>query len=108
MTNKRKPGVPPIPGRDDFEHDEEYREYLDLESDTFNPPPATKAQRREAARIATNTIERIAGKKIPVGLRLPARDLQRVKSVALQRGIPYQTLISSIVHQYLDGNLVEK
>ena len=108
MNNKRKPKLPPVLGRNDFDDEEEYQAYLSLESDEFNPAPASDKQRAAAVQIADNTIQRIAGKKIPVGLRLPARDVQRVKSVALQRGVPYQSLISSIIHQYLDGNLVEK
>ena len=103
-----EPNLPPILTHEDFETSEEYAEYLSIEQSDPPPPPASQARKTEFSQIASNTIHKIAEKKIPVGIRLPQRDIQRVKSVALQRGIPYQTLISSVIHQYLDGNLVEK
>ena len=35
-----------------------------------------------------------------VSIRLPARDLSAIREKADQQGIPYQTLIKSILHQY--------
>ena len=35
----------------------------------------------------------------PVSIRLPKTDLARVKAQALRQGIPYQTLIKSIIHE---------
>ncbi|MCP3851354.1 MAG: hypothetical protein GY694_14090 [Gammaproteobacteria bacterium] len=107
MTKTREK-LPPTLSREDFETQEEYDEYLHFEGDDFAPTPATQKQKKRASKIATNTIEKIAGKKTPIGLRVPERDLSRVKSLALQKGVPYQTLINSVLHQYLDGNLVEK
>jgi predicted DNA binding CopG/RHH family protein len=105
---KTAENLPPILSRNDFETQEEYDEYLLLESDDFTPTLATQEQKDQASQVATNTVEKIAGKKTPIGLRVPERDLSRVKSLALQKGVPYQTLINSVLHQYLDGNLVEK
>jgi predicted DNA binding CopG/RHH family protein len=34
-------------------------------------------------------------------LRIPRTDLARLKSRAMQEGIPYQTLINSIIHKYV-------
>ncbi len=36
-----------------------------------------------------------------INIRLSSRDLQAIRTRALQAGIPYQTLISSILHQYV-------
>ena len=44
----------------------------------------------------------------PITTRLPEHDLARLKAKALALGIPYQTLLASIVHRYLEGTLVEK
>jgi predicted DNA binding CopG/RHH family protein len=44
-------------------------------------------------------------KSIRVNLRMPEADLQMVREKAVIQGLPYQTLISSIVHQYVTGNL---
>jgi hypothetical protein len=46
--------------------------------------------------------------KIPVGLRLDGSDLARLKSEADRLGIPYQTLVGSILHQYLNDELIER
>jgi len=46
--------------------------------------------------------------KIPVGLRIDGSDLALLKSEAERRGIPYQTLLGSILHQYLNDELIEK
>ncbi len=35
-----------------------------------------------------------------INIRISERDLFKVKTLALKKGLPYQTLISSIVHQH--------
>lgn len=35
-----------------------------------------------------------------INIRLPERDLQKIRALAAEKGLPYQTLISSILHQY--------
>jgi predicted DNA binding CopG/RHH family protein len=47
-------------------------------------------------------------KKKAINLRLLEHDLQSIKTEAIREGIPYQTLISSILHKYVQGNLVAK
>ena len=44
-------------------------------------------------------------KKRPVNLRLQEQDIRKVKAMAYEQGIPYQTLISSIIHRYVKGDL---
>jgi len=36
------------------------------------------------------------------------KDFIDIKTKSLEEGIPYQTLISSIIHKYVSGKLVEK
>ena len=43
-----------------------------------------------------------------MNIRIAQRDLKALKVKALEEGIPYQTLVSSIIHKYLSGRLVEK
>ena len=43
-----------------------------------------------------------------VNIRIAGRDLELLQERALIEGIPYQTLMSSILHKYVYGNLVEK
>ncbi len=35
-----------------------------------------------------------------INIRISERDLQKIKSMAAEQGLPYQTLISSLLHQY--------
>ena len=46
--------------------------------------------------------------KVKITTRLRRGDLARLKTQAGEKGLPYQTLLASIVHQYVQGNLVER
>jgi predicted DNA binding CopG/RHH family protein len=43
-----------------------------------------------------------------VNIRMTERDLVRIQKKAIEEGLPYQTLISSILHKYINGRFVEK
>ena len=43
-----------------------------------------------------------------VNIRISSRDLEEIQKRALEEGIPYQTLIASILHKYVSGRLVER
>lgn len=43
-----------------------------------------------------------------VNIRISERDLVKIQQRALQEGLPYQTLISSILHKFVSGRLIEK
>lgn len=43
-----------------------------------------------------------------ITLRLSSLDLDAIQTKAIEEGIPYQTLISSILHKYITGRLVER
>lgn len=43
-----------------------------------------------------------------VNLRVTGRDFSLAHARAREEGIPYQTLLSSVIHKYLSGRLVEK
>ena len=43
-----------------------------------------------------------------MNIRIAQRDLNALRIKALEEGIPYQTLVSSIIRKYLSGRLVEK
>ncbi len=42
-----------------------------------------------------------------VNIRMTERDLIHFQKAALHEGLPYQTFISSILHKYINGRLVE-
>ncbi|TVQ68309.1 MAG: hypothetical protein EA360_00035 [Balneolaceae bacterium] len=43
-----------------------------------------------------------------INFRISQGDLERIKSKAMEEGVPYQTLITSVLHKYLSGRLVEE
>ena len=49
-----------------------------------------------------------SSKKKVITLRLNDNDLEQIKSIAVSEGIPYQTLISSVLHKYINHRLVDK
>ena len=56
---------------------------------------------REAARAT-------AVKDRRVNIRLSSIDLSDIQVKALEEGMPYQTLIASVLHKFVSGCLVEK
>lgn len=61
---------------------------------------AEVAKARAAAEATVTKSERM-------NIRISPRDLKRLKVRAIEEGIPYQTLVSSILHKYLSGRLQE-
>ena len=59
------------------------------------------AKFREAARAT-------AVKDRRVNIRLSSIDLSDIQVKALEEGMPYQTLIASVLHKFVSGRLVEK
>ena len=43
-----------------------------------------------------------------INIRISEKDFLGIKTKSLEEGVPYQTLISSILHKYISGKLVEK
>ncbi len=43
-----------------------------------------------------------------VNIRMTEKDLVHFQKKAVEEGLPYQTLISSILHKYINGRLKEK
>ena len=43
-----------------------------------------------------------------VNIRISNKDLEEIQKCALEEDLPYQTLISSLLHKYASGRLVEK
>ena len=43
-----------------------------------------------------------------VNIRMTERDLVYFQKKAIEEGLPYQTLISSVLHKYINGRLIEK
>ena len=61
----------------------------------------TKKRRAELVTAAKDTVR----KDKRINIRISNRDLKAVQLKASEEGIPYQTLVSSIIHKYISGSL---
>jgi len=43
-----------------------------------------------------------------INIRISEKDLQKIKALAVEKGLPYQTFISSIIHQHSNKKVKEK
>ena len=59
------------------------------------------ARYRDAARATMRKDKR-------VNIRMTERDLVHFQKAAMHEGLPYQTFISSVLHKYINGRLIEK
>jgi len=86
-------------------YDDEEQEIIDaFEAGTLKsqkPSPETLERHRSYARSTLSKDQR-------VNIRLSAKDLEDIKIRAMEEGIPYQTLMGSILHKYVSGRLVER
>ena len=64
----------------------------------------SKKKIREVKSIAENTFR----KDRRITLRLYDHDYKGIQKKAMEMGIPYQTLISGMIHRYIEGELIEK
>ncbi len=60
-------------------------------------------ERRALGDSARRTLQKDAR----INIRLSSKDLRDVQTIAAREGIPYQTLVSSIIHKYVSGSLTE-
>ena len=77
---------------------EEEELYNIIESDDYVPGPSllTSARLLEWQNAARATINE---ERTKISLRLANSDLARLKAKAIREGMPYQTLIGSILHK---------
>jgi predicted DNA binding CopG/RHH family protein len=62
-----------------------------------------KRERARYSRYARATFR----KDRRLNIRLSSKDLEAIQKRALAEGLPYQTLISSLLHKYASGRLKE-
>lgn len=63
----------------------------------------TDKRKKELQHIAKETFK----KDKRINIRISSRDLASLQRRALEEGIPYQTLVSSILHKYVSGGLYD-
>jgi predicted DNA binding CopG/RHH family protein len=62
----------------------------------------------DAEKNEIETIINAANKSKNINIRISAHDIEKVKQRSAEEGIPYQTLISSVIHKYITGKLVDE
>jgi len=62
----------------------------------------------DTEKTQVETIINAANKTKNINIRISAYDIEKVKQLSTEEGIPYQTLISSVIHKYITGKLVDE
>jgi len=74
-----------------------------LEGDSWKPAGNLESWKTLLSKTATNTLT----KDQRMNIRITKNDLDGIKLKAVEEGIPYQTLVASILHKYVTGKLRE-
>ena len=80
--------------------DQEEKAILEsFEKGEFKSVKSKDAEMARLRQYARNTLQ----KNKRINIRLSERDLLGIQTKAAEEGLPYQTLISSILHKYVSG-----
>ena len=88
-----------------MKYDKEEKTILDAYKKGKMTPSSPSKKEIDAIKArARNTL--IKDKRITI--RLYGHDYKGIQKKAIEMGIPYQTLISGIIHRYIEGELISK
>jgi predicted DNA binding CopG/RHH family protein len=82
---------------------EEQQLLKDYENNEFESVPNLKKELKKYSEYAKATIK----KNKRLNIRITESDLEAIQRKALAEGIPYQTLIASLIHKFVTGKLIE-
>lgn len=71
----------------------------DYEQGKFKSMPNFKNAQKQYKQYAKATLDKTKN----VNIRISEHDLLKIKSLAIEKGIPYQTMMTSVIHQYSNG-----
>ncbi|MCH8225359.1 MAG: antitoxin [Chloroflexi bacterium] len=83
---------------------EEQELVASFEKNEWRPVPDRDAAVERYQGYARTTFK----KEMRVNIRISSKDLEALQILALEEGIPYQTLMASVLHKYISGRLVDK
>ena len=88
---------------------DEYEQDIEDNLDISKALPA-KEKAREIAKLKAAAKEHLKkrNKEKRISIRVFASDLERLKQIAEEEGLPYQTLVTSVLHKFSTGRLVPK
>ena len=85
-------------------YDREELELLEsIEKGEWKSVKNLETEKERYKKIASNTLR----KDKRINIRISERDLKELQKKALEEGIPYQTLVSSLLHKYINGRLID-
>ncbi|WP_069470702.1 hypothetical protein [Candidatus Marithrix sp. Canyon 246] len=89
-----------------IESEEEINIINDVEEERFESVIGTEFEelKHSFQTAAKNTIEKLSKRK-SITIRLLESDIDRLKAIALNEGMPYQTYISHIIHKVTTGQI---
>jgi predicted DNA binding CopG/RHH family protein len=61
----------------------------------------TKKQKKQYEEYARNSLT----KQKRINIRMTERDLKKIQAKAIEEGLPYQSLISMLIHKYNEGKV---
>jgi predicted DNA binding CopG/RHH family protein len=73
-------------------------ESLENEEWVSDLPKKEKQKYEASARYSLN-------KQMRINIRMTERDLMKIRAKAIEEGIPYQSLISMLIHKYNEGKM---
>jgi len=80
---------------------DKFEQSIEDNAERFIPLSDTEKDKLESIINAANKTRNI-------NIRISAYDIEKVKQKSAEEGIPYQTLISSIIHKYITGKLIDE
>jgi len=83
---------------------EERKLIKSLETENWKSVNNIDSWKNILSKAATSTLT----KDKRMNIRITKNDLDGIKIKAVEEGIPYQTLVASIIHKYVTGRLMEK
>lgn len=88
----------------DYILNKEEQEILEAyEKGEFKSVDNLEEEKKRYQEIARATLN----KNRNINIRISERDLHKLKAKAAAKGLPYQTLVSSVLHQYSNGKVKE-
>ena len=88
-----------------FDLDDDEKEILkDFEEGNFKSVDNLDEELALAKQAANNFMKRDSR----INIRISAADLNMVRRIAVQEGLPYQTLLASVIHKFVTGRLINK
>ena len=81
------------------------KEELEILEAVENDALVQSSNIEEEIALAKASAKAYLNKSKNITLRLSLADLYGIKSKALESGIPYQTLINALIHQYVNGKV---